>query len=219
MSSTTAASAGQLGAEPESDATHDSVAAEMYSKHYPAVFRYVRSRVGTHTEAEDLTGDVFCKAVTGLKNYRTIRSSALPWLYTIAAHRVVDHYRAARPTAELDAAQMVADTSPNPADVVVTKDLIREVWELSNGLPPSQRRALWLRYGEDRELREIAVLMGRSVEAVKLLVHRAIRGVRTRLPISASATRVALLPAGDGGRSATATGRRAAAVKGPALAA
>lgn len=164
--------------------TAEGMASQMFLRHYTEVFRYVRARVGTQAEAEDLTSDVFCKAVAGLKNYRPLRSSALPWLYTIAAHRVVDHYRAARPASELDRAVQVADSGPNPADVVATRELVSQVWDLSKRLPDSQRRALWLRYGEELELREIALLMGRSVEAVKLLVHRAIRGVRASLPSS-----------------------------------
>jgi RNA polymerase sigma-70 factor (ECF subfamily) len=161
----------------------ETMASDMYLLHHDVVFRYVRARVGSRAEAEDITSDVFCKAVAGLKTYRTMRSSALPWLYTIAAHRVADHYRAARPTSELDeAAAQIPDTAPNPADVVVSRDLVRQVWELSKSLPASQRRALWLRYGEELELREIAAQMGRSVEAVKLLVHRAVRGIRGSLP-------------------------------------
>ncbi|MGH7666685.1 MAG: RNA polymerase sigma factor [Candidatus Dormibacteria bacterium] len=158
----------------------------MYLQHYPDVFRYVRSRVSSRAVAEDLTGDVFCKAVAGIAKYRVLRSSPLPWLYTIASHRVIDHYRAARPTSELGEASQVADKGRDPADVVVTRDLVQEVWELSKELPVSQRHALWLRYGEELELREIAERMGRSVEAVKLLVHRATRGLRARLQGPAS---------------------------------
>src|SRR5487761_371655 len=158
-------------------------ASDMYLHHHDAVFRYIRARVGSHAEAEDLTSDVFCKAVADLHRYRPLRSSALPWLYTIAAHRVADHYRAARPTNALDAAGHVADGGPSPLDVVVSRDMVRQVWELSKRLPASQRRALWLRYGEELELREIASRMGRSVEAVKLLVHRAVRAIRSSLAV------------------------------------
>ncbi|MGC2192539.1 MAG: sigma-70 family RNA polymerase sigma factor [Candidatus Dormiibacterota bacterium] len=204
--------------------TAERMASQMFLRHYTEVFRYVRARVGTQAEAEDLTSDVFCKAVAGLKRYRPLRSSALPWLYTIAAHRVADHYRAARPTSELDRAVQVADGGPNPADVVTTRELVREVWDLSKSLPASQRRALWLRYGEELELREIALLMGRSVEAVKLLVHRAIRGVRASLPSSVGTPVFDIRPApaqGAGRRTGSGrrTGRCRSTLKNPALAA
>jgi RNA polymerase sigma-70 factor (ECF subfamily) len=178
-------------------------ASHMYQKHYAEVFRYVRARVSSHAEAEDLSSDVFCKAVAGLESYRTMRSSALPWLYTIAAHRVADYYRASRPTAELDEAAQVPDAGPNPADVVIAREQVRHVWDLSKSLPASQRLALWLRYGEELELREIAQRMGRSVEAVKLLVHRAIRGIRASMPANEGAPSLVLLaspPAASRGR-------------------
>jgi RNA polymerase sigma-70 factor (ECF subfamily) len=196
-------------------------ASHMYQQHYAEVFRYVRARVGSHTEAEDLTSDVFCKAVAGLASYRTMRSSALPWLYTIAAHRVADYYRASRPTAEIDEAAHIPDTGPNPADVVVARAEVRHVWELSKSLPASQRRALWLRYGEELELKEIAAQMGRSVEAVKLLVHRAIRGIRANMPVESAASLVLLAGTGRSveRRSQRASERRPVGFDSSALAA
>ncbi|MGC1184971.1 MAG: sigma-70 family RNA polymerase sigma factor [Candidatus Dormiibacterota bacterium] len=195
MSDRTAQDALAITPEPMGTELLGAMASEMYLLHHGEVFRYVRARVGSLAEAEDITSDVFCKAVAGLKTYRTLRSSALPWLYTIAAHRVADHYRAARPTSELDEAAQIPDSGPNPADVVVSRDLVRQVWDLSKGLPASQRRALWLRYGEELELREIAAQMGRSVEAVKLLVHRAVRGIRGKLLVPAGTSAPLILAA------------------------
>lgn len=180
----------------------EATAISMFEDHYKDVFRYVRARVGSPAEAEDLTGDVFCKAVAGLTSYRPLRVSPLPWLYTIAAHRVADHYRAVRPlTAGLDAAEEVVDQSPNPSEVVVTRDTVGRVWSLARNLPPAQARALWLRYGEELDLKEIAERMGRSVEAVKLLVHRAVRGLRAAVaaeaaPAAPAAPVLSLVPAG-----------------------
>jgi RNA polymerase sigma-70 factor, ECF subfamily len=154
------------------------VAQRIYERHYGDVFRYLRARVATHAEAEDLASDVFCKAVAAIGRYREMRPTALPWLYTIAAHRVADHYRSKRSIAQLEEAERIADPGPNPDDLAVTGELVRWVWTNSLALPPSQRRALWMRYGEQLELAEIAVRMGRSVQAVKLLVHRAIRAIR-----------------------------------------
>ena len=153
----------------------------MYREHYPSVMRYVRARVATQELAEDLVSDVFCQALASISSYQQIRSTALPWLYTIAAHRVADYYRSRRATCPIEAVEAVSDRTKGPEDLVAERDSLREVWKASEGLPVSQRSALWFRYGEELELREIAVRMGRSVEAVKLLLHRAIRGVRRAL--------------------------------------
>lgn len=160
-------------------------AALMFEQHYGTIFRYARARVGSHAQAEDLTADVFCKAVAGLGRYRPLRPSTLPWLYTIASHQVADHYRRARPVTDLLEAEQLVDPAPNPADLVASKDLVRRVWRAAKRLPPAQRTAVWLRYGEELELSEIALRMNRSVGAVKLLVHRGLRGVRAAIGGSA----------------------------------
>jgi len=153
-------------------------AAVLYEQYFGTIFRYTRARVSTQAQAEDLTSEVFCKAVGGLARYRPLRPTALPWLYTIASHQVADYYRRARPAIDLTEAEQIADPSPNPADLAAARDLVRRVWRASEGLPAAQRTAVWLRYGEELELSEIALRMGRSVGAVKLLVHRGLRGVR-----------------------------------------
>jgi RNA polymerase sigma-70 factor (ECF subfamily) len=153
----------------------------MYRQHYQAVMRYVRARVATQELAEDLVSDVFCRALAAMSSYQQLRPTALPWLYTIAAHRVADYYRSRRTTCPIEAVEAVSDRTKGPEELVAEREALREVWKASQVLPDSQRRALWFRYGEELELREIAVRMGRSVEAVKLLLHRAIRGVRRAL--------------------------------------
>lgn len=154
---------------------------QAYRDHYAAVWRYVRTRVASSEIAEDLVGDIFCHAVAASSRYRRLRESPLPWLYTIASNRVADHYRRRRETHSLDAALEVAGNEVSPADLVLQRRDLELIWECSRALPDSQREALWLRYGEDRDLKEIATRMGRSVEAVKLLLHRGVRGVRKML--------------------------------------
>jgi RNA polymerase sigma-70 factor (ECF subfamily) len=172
----------------------------LYADHYAAVMRYIRGRVASRELAEDLVGDVFCRALAALSSYRQLRATPLPWLYTIAAHRVADHYRSQRATFPIETIDSVADGADGPEEVVTARESMREVWEASKALPESQRKALWFRYGEDLELKEIATRMERSVEAVKLLIHRAIRGIRRALEI--------IDPASVGGPRAQATSHR-----------
>ena len=159
----------------------DASVGEMYQNHHETVLRYVQRRVECPQVAQDLTGDVFCKAVRMFASYQPVRDTALPWLYTIAAHTVADHYRRQRPTAALGLVPEVASPERGPDEVVVRRDLANRVWAAAGQLPVSQRQALWLRFGEDRDLADIANTMERSVMAVKLLIHRATRGVRARL--------------------------------------
>ena len=166
----------------------DTTVDEIYQNHYATVLRYVQRRVGCPQVVQDLTGDVFCKAVRTFESYRPLRASALPWLYTIAANTVTDHYRRRRPFVSLDLVPEAASREAGPDELVARRDLADQVWTAAAQLPAAQQQALRLRFGEDRDLADIARTMGRSVMAVKLLIHRAVRGVRARLEAEPSPT-------------------------------
>ncbi len=191
----------------------------IYRDHYDAVLRYVRARVATRETAEDLAADVFCRALGAAGAYRALRDTPLPWLYRIAAHRVADHYRRQRPACDLDAATELASGDPGPHDLVLQRVAVAEVWEKSQALPKTQRRALWLRYGNQLELREIALEMGKSVEAVKLLIHRALKHLRIAMAGGAQLTTAAVVSAAPRPRSAAPPTGRPASGASPGLAA
>ncbi len=155
----------EIGIDPEA----------MYLTHYAAVLRYVRARVNSLELAEDLVGDVFCSAVAKANVYQNRRATALPWLYRIASNRVADYYRRQRLTYSLELAAALADPAPGPIEIVSGRETLRTIWQVSRALSVAQRTALWLRYGEDLELTSIAAQMDRSVAAVKVLIHRALR--------------------------------------------
>ncbi len=153
----------------------------LYRDYQPTILRYVRRRVGTMEAAEDLVADVFLRATAKAPQYRAMRETPLPWLYRIAARRVVDHYRQGQASCSLDARPELFLAEDDPAEDVVLRETVAEVWRASMGLPLTQRTALWLCYGADLDMAQIAAVMGKSTEAAKLLVHRARRGVRAVL--------------------------------------
>jgi len=64
----------------------------LYDRHVSAVYRYVYYRVRDDSEAEDLTSDVFMKALRAIPRYEP-RQAFLAWLYRIARNAVIDHVR------------------------------------------------------------------------------------------------------------------------------
>src|SRR3954464_1703847 len=67
--------------------------AHLYQANVQAVFRYIAYRVNDTHLAEDLTGDVFIRALKSIGTYEDQGKPFLAWLYRIAHARVVDHYR------------------------------------------------------------------------------------------------------------------------------
>ncbi len=153
----------------------------LYRDHYPQIYRYVRRRVATDEIAEDLAADVFLRAFVSAGSYRDLRGTPAPWLYRIAAHRVADHYRRVRPILALESLWQPLQTGADPADEVALSDSVSGVWRAARALPPNQRRALWLYYGAELDMGEVAAAMHKTREAAKLLLFRARRGVRLSL--------------------------------------
>jgi len=149
----------------------------LYDRHFPRIYRFVFSRVRDQSAAEDITSEVFFKALRNIKRYESTGPFSA-WLYQIALNAVTDHYRARRGDVELEAATDVAQPGPSTAEEAIRRDLSRRIWERVDRLPKHQRAAMILKFGEDLKISEIAVILGKSSGAVKLLLHRATERLR-----------------------------------------
>ena len=63
-------------------------------------------------------------------------------------------------------------------ELAVHGDEIRRIWIVVEALPRDQRTALVLKFQEDLKIQDIAVAMGKTPGAVKLLIHRGVRRLR-----------------------------------------
>lgn len=151
----------------------------LYDRNVDAIYRFVRARLGNAAAAEDVTAEVFLKALRGISRYRDTGRPFSCWLYRIAANAVVDYFRHEPVGRELseelpDAATQVEATALRHLEV-------QNVWRLVESLPPQQRVAMTLRFRDDRSAGEAAKVMGKSEAAVKLLIYRAVGRLRSEV--------------------------------------
>jgi len=156
---------------------------ELYDHYFGQIYRFVYSRVRDQDSAEDVTSEVFFKALRAIPRYRPSGHPFSAWLYQISINAIADHYRAKRPEAELEEAGGVASRAVPLEEHVAQRDEAARIWEAIDSLPPAQRTALTLKLGEDLKLAQIGVIMGRSEGAIKLLIHRGMIGLRQRLAV------------------------------------
>ena len=156
----------------------------LYDRYFARIYRFVYSRVHDRETAEDVTSDVFCKALGAIGRYRPSGRPFSAWLFRIAINAINDHYRALHPTLDLDSALAVADPQQPVADQVAVSTEAARAWAAIDDLSPHQRAALTLKLSEDMMLAQIGEIMGKSEGAVKLLVHRGMIGVRQRLAMT-----------------------------------
>jgi RNA polymerase sigma-70 factor, ECF subfamily len=152
----------------------------LYDLHFQRIYRFVFSRVRDQTVAEDVTSEVFIKALHGIRRYRDTGRPFAAWLYQIAVNAVTDRFRAARPLEDIDDQQGLSDGF-SLEDLATDRDQLRRIWSLIEALPQHQRVALALRFQEDMRIDDIAAVMGKSVGAVKILVHRGVATIRRQV--------------------------------------
>ena len=155
----------------------------LYDQHHNQIYRYLRARLGDVRAAEDLTGEVFQRMLTSLAGYRPQGLPFRAWLFRIAHNLLVDHYRRAgkRLTVEWDERMPLPDHSADPADRTEHNLVVEQVQRAMARLEDGQRETLMLRFLSGLSLRETALTLGKSEEAVKALQRRGLAALRRAL--------------------------------------
>jgi RNA polymerase sigma-70 factor (ECF subfamily) len=142
------------------------------------VFNFLRQFTRNPHDAEDLTQVTFVKAFRSLPRYQPSLAFA-PWLFSIARRTAANHFRSAGRFEELPADEQVDDV--DPARLLASKEEQSAIWRVARTLKPALWEVLWLRYGEDFSVAEIARITGTTRIHVKVRLHRARSALATKL--------------------------------------
>jgi RNA polymerase sigma-70 factor (ECF subfamily) len=142
----------------------------------------VRFRVATREAAEDVTSEVFMKALRSLHRYDSGRAAPRTWLLRIARNAVTDHLRALKRRGSLHVSldrvpDLVADI-PSQEERVVREERIQRLLNGSRTLRKADQEILSLRYGSGLDNCEIAEHLGISNNAVAVRLHRALKRLK-----------------------------------------
>jgi RNA polymerase sigma-70 factor (ECF subfamily) len=153
--------------------------AELYEANFGRVYAFVAGRVFNRAEAQDVTSEVFHKALANLRSFEWRGAPFASWLFRIAANAIADHSGHAEREREMAKPDDPIDTA-DPPDLERIEQRAR-LSKLVNSLSANQRRVVTLRFIEERSIREIAQEMGKSEGAVKQLQFRALENLRAWL--------------------------------------
>lgn len=149
-----------------------------FREHREPVYRYVRFRVATRELAEDITSDVFLKALRSLDRYDRRRAAPRTWLLRIARNAVTDHLRALRRRrsllVSLDRTPDLVSQAPSQEERILRQEQVNRLLNAAATLREADQEVLSLRYGAGLGNAEIAEAMGLSSNAVAVRVHRAL---------------------------------------------
>lgn len=140
-----------------------------------AVYAYVAYRVGPGPDAEDITSDVFERALRYRDSYDPKRGEPMAWLIGIARRCV--NGAGPDPFVALDPVEQRAAPGDLADDTVRRLTLLDAVARLSE----RDRELVALRYGADLTGRQIGAILDLSANAVDVALHRAVERLRQAL--------------------------------------
>jgi len=154
----------------------------LYELHFERVYYFLARRVHDRATAEDLTSEVFHKALANLATYQWRGAPFAAWLFRIASNALADQYkRASREQSSSEDEQNPdehPDLSPPDLDTI---DYHARLFRLVDHLPAVQCQVIRERFVEQRSIREIADRLNKTEGAIKQLQFRALQTLRAQM--------------------------------------
>jgi RNA polymerase sigma factor (sigma-70 family) len=152
----------------------------LYEQYLPKVFQYVNYRVGKRTIAEDLTSDIFNKALSGFARYDSAKAAFSTWIFSIARNILIDYYR--RRSREQKFQKVVDPDIPapsvSPEEEASRSEVISKLRECFSRLKANEQELISLKFSSEMTNREIARITGLSESNVGTILCRALRKLR-----------------------------------------
>lgn len=143
---------------------------ELWRRYQRRLFLFVRRRVATEQDAEDIVQETFIKVMRYLDRFDECYRFCT-WIYTICQQLVISHYRKQK-LEHLSESIPLADGGP--IELAETESLKDRLWQqAASSLPQKQFNVLWLRYVEGMSVQEVAKSMAISGINARVLLHRA----------------------------------------------
>lgn len=158
---------------------------DVYREQVAPVWRYVRARLPSDADAEDVTSEVFTQAARSWGSFDPERGSVGAWLAGIARHAVADWWRGrGREEPRADAAERadVAETTgDDPEGAALRAEGADELRRHLGLLTAREREAVALRFGAGLHSEEVGAALGVSGAAARMLVYRAVGRLRSAI--------------------------------------
>lgn len=168
---------------------------ETFHKERGKLLSFIRGKVASTEEAEDILQDVFYQFVAGFESIESL-DRVTSWLYSVARNKIIDRYRreGVRPQrADLEGAagreddtpqtlqEILPDLGNTPESALLREAIWNEIMAALDELPPEQRDIFVQNEMDERSFREIAEETGVSINTLLSRKRYAIQALRKRL--------------------------------------
>lgn len=155
--------------------------AQLYEEYVDKIYRYISLRIGNQAEAEDLTQQVFLKALESISSYQFRGIPFTSWLFRIAHNQVIDYLRKAARIKNIPLDVSLTSSESDVAREVEEEFEAEQVKKAIGELTQLQQEVISLRFAGELSTAEVAKLMGKSEGAIKALQHSALVALRKKL--------------------------------------
>ena len=154
----------------------------LYQCYVRKVFGYFYNRTNSITEAEDLTAKTFLAALEALPKYKHNGYFAA-WLFALARHKVMDHYRENRRVEPIENAEKLF-TESDPLQTIIHTERVDALRTLISDLPEKDLELIRLRFIAELSFPEIGIVLKRKENTVKKSLYRLLDRLKNQLEIS-----------------------------------
>ena len=160
---------------------------ELYDQYYDKIFGYIVHRMGNVEVAQDVTSETFFKALKSLHSFEWRSISFSSWLFRIATNEMTNHYRKNKHYTSAD----IDDLAEHPSNQEdVREEIMQAEDELQRNqdyvlmraavekLPDKYQEVITLRFFEEKQILEIAEIVGKKEGTVKSLLSRGVEKLR-----------------------------------------
>jgi RNA polymerase sigma-70 factor (ECF subfamily) len=174
----------------------------LYDHYFPRIHAYVHYRVHRQQDAEDITAEVFLKAMRKLDSFRWRHEhSFAAWLFRIAHNLVVDSYRRSEQVESVESAlgleasasnghsrsgAVLASRALRPEEILIQQQTFQRMKSLIETLSPRRQEVITLRFFGGLRNKEIADILGLDERTVASHLSRGLRDLRDRYGVQTS---------------------------------
>ncbi len=151
----------------------------FYHTYVERIYKFVFYRVGGNKElAQDLTQDVFLKALEAFERYDpSLGRSA--WIYTIARHHLINQQAKTRPTVDVEEIENTFLVAQDAREDSIHREEDQALLEAVARLSADEARLVRMKYLEGWSFDELAEMFGKTSGALRVQAGRALKKLRS----------------------------------------
>jgi RNA polymerase sigma-70 factor (ECF subfamily) len=158
----------------------EAVCRGWYEAYGGQLYSYLRFHLSSPDQAEDLTAEVFLRAIRGFDRFSPSLGTPRAWLFRIAQNALRDHQRQARRRQVVSITGMrdLQCEAPSPEERLLWEEEVATLMAAMADLSPNDREVIGLCYGSDLSMAEAGDVLGLSATATRTRLWRALARLR-----------------------------------------